>query len=61
MEEHPDPKGVKTPLGSFSSKFVSVKRPERTSGLAKKTTTSGSSDSFNESHLLNTMNFEGAL
>src|SRR5208283_4969749 len=59
MEEHPEPKGVKTLLGSVSSKFASVKRPERRSGCAKKTTTSGSSDSFNKSHLLNTMNFAG--
>ncbi len=34
-EEHPDPNGVKTSLGSVSSKFARVKRPDNTSGLGK--------------------------
>jgi hypothetical protein len=52
---------VETPLDSVSSKFASVKRSERTAGDAKKTTMLGSSSSFNEFHLLNTMNLTGAL
>lgn len=61
IEEHPELHGVKITLGSDSSKFANEKSPERTSGLAKKITTSGSSESFNRSYLLKTMNLAGAL
>jgi hypothetical protein len=44
IDAHPAPNGAITPLGSDSSKPERVKSPERTSGLAKKITTLGSSD-----------------
>lgn len=61
MEEQPAPLGVKTPFGSDSSKFASVNRPDRMSGLAKKMTTSGSSGASSRSHLLKTTRRAGAL
>ena len=41
IEPHPAQKGAMTPLGCGSSKLASVKRPERTSGGAKKIATKG--------------------
>ena len=61
MVPQPAEKGVKIPLGSASSKLVRVKRPERTSGGAKKITTSGRSAGSSLSYLLKMMNWAGAL
>jgi hypothetical protein len=46
-----------TPFGSDRSKFASMKRPESTSGRAKKTTASGLSLSVRLSQRLKTMFF----
>lgn len=61
MEEQPDPIGADTPSGRDSLKFKRVKRPDRTSGGAKKMTTSGLSSSSSLSHLLNVTKDLGAL
>jgi hypothetical protein len=61
IDPQPAAKGVKTPFGSAMSKPARVNNPERTSGRAKKITTSGWSEASSLSHRLKTMNFPGAL
>src|SRR4030042_1077547 len=61
IEEHPDPNGQMTALGSASSKFASVNRPAIVSRPARKTTISGLSEVESLSHRLKIMNGFGAL
>src|SRR5512133_445729 len=61
MDAQPAPKGVKVLFGSDWSKFASVNNPERISGDAKNTATSGLSCSDRLSHLLKTIYFPGVL
>jgi hypothetical protein len=43
MEPQPEENGARTPLGSASSRLAKVNNPDKISGVAKKTTTSGAS------------------
>src|SRR4030042_4405230 len=59
MEPHPEENGARTPLGSASSKLAKVNNPDKISGVAKKTTTSGASYSSSLSHRFQVINWQG--